>query len=50
MITANGSVVTIKDSAGNGAISSASAVAGAINDGTLIIEGGTFTSTDDTAI
>lgn len=47
MITANGCVVTLKDSAGNGSMTSARTLGQAINGGTIKIKSGTFTCTGD---
>lgn len=51
MIIANGNcIVTIKDSVGNGAISSNGTICAAKNGGTIKIHNGTYTSTGDVAM
>lgn len=47
MIIANGCTVTLKDSAGNGTVSSQGVIGSAINDGTIKIESGKFVSSAD---
>lgn len=45
MITANGCVVTLKDSAGNGTVSATNTIGVATNGGTIKIENGTYVTT-----